>query len=142
MNNVRGKYKTKQRELILLFLKSESPNHITAEVIAEKLKGQVGLATVYRNLDELVKEGSAIKYDAPNGVSACYRHVNDEAEKFYHFLCVDCGQMSHISCNKFNDLSEHIKHDHGITLDLHKTVLYGSCQACDDNPLVSEEKRK
>ena len=132
MQNTRGKYKTKQRELILSVLTAESPSHVTAEMIADRLKGQAGQATIYRNLDELVKEGTVIKYEAPNGLSACYRYVFGADEKIYHFLCVDCGQMSHISCHRFNDLSDHVKQDHGISLDLRKTVLYGSCQRCGD----------
>ena len=47
-------YNTRQRELILEYIKSNAENHLTADAIALALKSeQVGKTTVYRYLEKL-----------------------------------------------------------------------------------------
>jgi len=133
MDGSRGKYKTKQRSLILETLKETAGDggHLSAEAIAERLAGRAGQATIYRNLDELVKNGVVIKYEPGNGFSACYRlAADDRADDFCHFLCLKCGRMSHLDCRRLDELAEHVKLDHGLSLNLKRTVLYGTCGDC------------
>ena len=60
MENIRSKYKTKQREILLEYLKALSGEHITAGDVCEYCKAQgssIGQSTVYRQLESLVDEG-------------------------------------------------------------------------------------
>ena len=52
----RGKYKTKQRELIFKFLVDNKNRHVTVDEIIEytrKVDSPVGKTTAYRYMDEL-----------------------------------------------------------------------------------------
>ncbi|MDR0222410.1 MAG: transcriptional repressor [Oscillospiraceae bacterium] len=134
----RGKYKTKQRELIAAFLKDNSDRHITADAVVEALKGRVGQTTVYRNLGALVKEGEALKYS--HAQVNCYRYAKNccgKDEPFYHFMCDGCGRMFHIECSNLDEAARHVRDGHGIHLDKKRTVLYGSCEKC----AVTEESK-
>lgn len=82
---------TNQKKAILDYLRS-APGHPDAYEIYEEVKKklpQISLATVYRNLDSLVKKGQIkairIKEDRFN-----YDGVE---EKHHHFKCVSCGTV-------------------------------------------------
>ncbi|MDR0196928.1 MAG: transcriptional repressor [Oscillospiraceae bacterium] len=132
----RGRYKTKQRELIVSFLSGNSERHTTVDAIVEALRGRVGQTTVYRNLDALVKSGDVLKY--VHGRDSCYRYAKDcckKEEPFFHFMCVRCGRMLHLECSGLDAASRHVREGHGIRLDKKRTVLYGSCERC----VIAEE---
>ena len=133
-------YKTKQREIILEYLKKYKDEHISVDDILYHLKTNgtpVGKSTVYRYLDKLVKENIVRKYRTEEGKSACYQYFADETCKaHYHFKCSNCSTLFHVDCEVFHDIEEHLKKDHDFYLDSCKTVLYGLCQSC------KQEKKK
>ncbi|MCR4657969.1 MAG: transcriptional repressor, partial [Lachnospiraceae bacterium] len=58
--NSRSKYKTKQREILVEYLKSVAGEHITASDVCSYFKERgaaIGQSTVYRQLERLVDEG-------------------------------------------------------------------------------------
>ena len=56
-------YSTKQKEILLDYLKSVENKHFTAGEVCEYFKGHgIGQSTVYRRLDKLVEEGVIKKY--------------------------------------------------------------------------------
>lgn len=131
MQNTRTSYKTKQKDLILDFLRERESEHVTADMIVESLKGEVGKTTIYRNLDKLVKQGVVLKYDMPNGMSACFQYSDRLKENTnYHFLCTQCGEITHVNCNFFDKLTLHMEKEHGFWFDSIRTVFHGCCENC------------
>ncbi len=131
MKSTRGSYKTRQKDLILDFLQEKNNQHVTVDMIVESLKGEVGKTTIYRNLDKLVNQGVVLKYDMPNGMSACFQYADKtEQHTHHHFLCVQCGQIIHVNCNFIDKLSIHMEKEHGFWFDSIKTVFYGCCENC------------
>ena len=134
-------YKTKQRANILDYLKQNNEKHITAEDIINYFKKNgtpIGKSTIYRYLDNLVKENIIRKYvSAENGTAACFQYINnqDECTNHYHMKCTNCGSLIHLACDEINELSNHIYKEHKFMLDTCKTVLYGICEKC-----LSKEK--
>lgn len=128
-------YKTKQREAILEFFVLNKEKHITAEEIIEYFKEQgnpIGKSTVYRYLDKLV-EGNVIRKFTIDGVSsACYQYgTEDEScHEHFHFKCLKCGELFHVTCHLMNDISAHVMKDHDFLIDSSKTVFYGHCGKC------------
>ena len=64
-SNNRGKYKTKQRELILDYLVDNKNRHVTVDEIIDYTKqsgSPVGKTTAYRYIDELEQKGIVRKY--------------------------------------------------------------------------------
>lgn len=128
-------YKTKQRTLILKCLKDNKDRHITAEEIHEYLlRGgeSVGMTTIYRNLDKLLKEGQLRRYELAQGQSACFQYVDGDIDcrEHFHLKCEGCGRLIHLDCDDLAKLSQHIEKEHAFYLNSSKTVLYGLCADC------------
>ncbi len=131
-------YKTKQKDIILKFLKDNSNKHVTAsEIISFLSNGEssVGSATVYRYLDKLVSSDIIRKYYLDEKTSACYQFIIDNkvCHEHFHLKCIDCGGLFHIDCSYMKSLSGHIFEHHGFKIDNSKTVLYGKCEECEEN---------
>ena len=129
------KYKTKQREHILNYLKTNEKNHVTAEEIIEYFKSienPIGKSTVYRYLDNLVAENIIRKYIIQERGSACFQYIKNQesCNNHYHMKCIKCGALFHLECNEITDLQNHILQNHNFKLDICKTVLYGTCNNC------------
>ena len=88
----RGKYKTKQRELIFKFLVDNKNRHVTVDEIIEytrKVDSPVGKTTAYRYMDELEQKGIIRKYIIEKGICACYQYIdkNQECQNHFHLKC-------------------------------------------------------
>lgn len=130
-------YKTHQRAVIENILKDNSDIHMTVDDIAAKLMSigeNVGRTTVYRTLEKLVNEGKVRKYTADKSDSACFQFLNDSGHchEHFHLKCTVCGELLHLDCQKIAELTNHISHEHGFTLDRGRTVLYGRCAKCQE----------
>ena len=125
-------YKTKQRELILEYLKSSDSHHLSAGDIAAHLResGTVGIATVYRQLDKMVEAGLVRKYSLDGG--ACYQYVGGggDCREHFHLKCLNCGALIHVDCDFLSGLAPHILEHHGFEVDNRRTVMYGLCRKC------------
>ena len=87
-NNNRGKYKTKQRELILDYLVDNKDRHVTVDEIIDYTKesgSPVGKTTAYRYIDELEQKGIIRKYTIEKGICACYQYIDKEEKCYNHF---------------------------------------------------------
>lgn len=61
-------YNTRQRELILDYIKKNAKKHLTADDIADALKAeQVGKTTVYRYLEKLCEQNIVRKFILSEG---------------------------------------------------------------------------
>ncbi len=128
-------YATASRRRILEFLKRNSDRTVTAadiDVYLKETDSEVNITTIYRYLDKLAREGTVIKYVAECGGKAVYQYVEQghRCDAHLHLKCVKCGCIIHLECAFMDEISEHIKKDHGFTLQCKNSILYGTCQAC------------
>ena len=130
-------YKTKNQGELIDYLKTIPGRHVTAGEICTCMKNSgstIGTATVYRQLEKLVSEGTINKYIVDEGSSACYEYVpgaeHCSTENCYHLKCSSCGKLIHLECHEVAILTEHIKEHHGFTVDPRRTVFYGTCPDC------------
>lgn len=129
------KYNTRHGESVSATVKSFNGAHFTAEefLLKSRERGEnMGLSTVYRQLDKLVKNGSIRKFSSSAGESACYQEINTNCDHF-HLRCVKCGKLEHLSCTVLASISQHVELDHGFKIDPSKTVFYGVCKECGEN---------
>ena len=135
-------YKTRQRELILGFIKQNAGSHLTADNIADALKSEgVGKTTVYRYLEKLCGEGLVRKYILQEGKSACYQYSeNADCDSHFHLKCLKCGCLLHLECDYLSDLKEHISGHHGFIIDGSRTVFYGICEVCAEKLKKEQQK--
>ncbi len=131
-----GKYKTKQGEIILDYVKSRAGKHISAADIKEyfiKEDISIGLTTIYRHLSKLEEEGKIKKYVLDNSNSACFEYVDSEnscQEICFHLKCEACDKLIHFDCGFLKDMDKHILEEHEFYLNPKKTVYYGLCKSC------------
>ncbi|MCR5388182.1 MAG: transcriptional repressor [Lachnospiraceae bacterium] len=135
--NSRSKYKTKQREILLDYLKSVPGDHITASDVCDFFKGQganIGQSTVYRQLESLVDEGFINKYTIDANSPACFEYVDQSSHQVgvtcFHCKCERCGRLIHLHCDDLSEIQGHLFDEHKFKLDTRRTVFYGVCDEC------------
>ena len=133
----KGRYNTKQREEVLHFLQSKPGEHITVNAIRDYLAGNgsnVGMTTIYRQLDKMVEEGIVKKYVLDSSTAACFEYVDTHSEckenGCTHLKCTNCGKLIHLHCNDLKATERHILEEHGFKADMTRTVIYGLCENC------------
>ena len=129
-------YRTKQRSEIADYLASIPGEHVTAGDICAHFRAQgraVGTATVYRQLERMVSEGTVSKYIIDESAGACFAYIGSDshlADSCYHCKCERCGRLIHMECEELNHIAAHLKADHGFRLNPMRTVFYGVCADC------------
>jgi Fur family ferric uptake transcriptional regulator len=117
---------TRQRAAIRDVLREIDRPLSPAEILAEA-KGQVpgiGIATIYRNVRNLVEEGFLLEVMLP-GEPPRYE-VAGKAHH-HHFCCRQCDRVYDIdACPR--DLAGLTPS--GFELEAHEIVLYGRCASC------------
>ncbi|MBR0086950.1 MAG: transcriptional repressor [Lachnospiraceae bacterium] len=137
MSTTRLTYRTRQREILLQYLKSMAGNHVTAQDAAEYLKAQgstIGQSTVYRQLEKLVDEGVVSKYIIDQNTPACFEYIGEDSheaeEVCFHCKCERCGRLIHMHCDELEGIAAHLLEEHHFRLNPLRTVFYGICEAC------------
>ena len=119
---------SKQRELILDVLR-QNPIHPTADKLYElvrTLMPSISLATVYRNLNQLVDNGSIRKISGLDGAV----HYDHCVEKHYHFICTCCNKVYDVPYNVAEDLEQKLKSFTGLEAQSTELTFKGLCSDC------------
>ena len=132
---IKKQYITRQRKLILGFLEEHPEELFSAEDLMLILRQQgenIGLSTIYRNLDKMVSQDILARIIPSNGSGAKYEYLDkgESADCHYHMVCEECGQTLHVNCGQLARLASHMASDHNFILDRRRTVLYGRCGDC------------
>lgn len=135
MSSERVNRQTKQKAVILEFMKAHKNEHIRAEDILSGLEKQgepVSKATVYRFLKALEDEGMIRRYTLSDKAPACYQYMADtpECRRHYHLMCSKCGAIVHMDSPTLRSFMDEALKNEGFTIDECKTVFYGLCRDC------------
>jgi len=126
-------YHTNSRAKIMEYLQDNKDRAVTAAAIDEHLKAEgsiTNVTTIYRNLDKLEKEGHVIKYASKTGTSFQYVESEHRCDEHLHLKCVNCGKVIHLDCEFMDEISEHVRKDHGFEIQCRNSVIYGICEDC------------
>jgi Fur family ferric uptake transcriptional regulator len=101
---------------------------------AQREVSGLGIATVYRNLKALQKEGLVNTVELP-GQPPRWELTADRHH--HHFLCTSCDKLYEI-----NACPENLQHllPEGYTLEEHDILLRGLCSECSKNSLNKKRK--
>ena len=117
---------SQQRELIMDALKS-SKEHPTADELYSAVRGNgISLATVYRNLNQLVDCGRVMRIAVPHGADR-FDPVNDG---HFHMTCEVCGSISDIPQEAVPDICGAVRENTGMDIRSERILFYGVCNAC------------
>ena len=115
---------TQPRKLILELLDEVGNKHVTADDIYRVLiqAGEdIGLATVYRVLNQFETAGLVVKHNFEGG-QAFYEL--DSGEHHDHMVCVETGKVIAFSNRDIERLQAEIAAEHGYDIEDHSLVIY------------------
>ena len=119
---------SKRQEQILEILKSCDDELSGQELRRELIIGEkeMGLTTVYRNLQVLMKTGLIRSRHLPTG-EVLYTPVERD---IHHLTCVQCGETSKIDGCPVKDIHEPKQVNKKFQLLFHTLEFFGLCQNC------------
>jgi Fur family ferric uptake transcriptional regulator len=132
---------TLPRLKILELLQQPDCQHISAEDLYKKLielDEEIGLATVYRVLNQFDDAGIVARHHFEGGKSvfelATLQHHD-------HLVCLDCGKVIEFRDDFIEQRQKEIANKHNIRLTNHSLYLYGHCinGNCKEDPNLHGE---
>lgn len=115
---------TQPRIRILELLEGQRNKHLTADDIYRALAGEdedIGLATVYRVLNQFEAAGLVIKHNFEGGQA--YYEL-DSGKHHDHMVCVETGKVTEFVSEEIERLQDEIAAKHGYTIEDHSLVMY------------------
>ena len=115
---------TQPRKRILDLLDQVGNEHVTADDIYRVLMqagDDIGLATVYRVLNQFEAAGLVVKHNFEGG-QAFYEL--DSGGHHDHMVCVETGKVIEFSNQEIERLQAEIAAEHGYDIQDHSLVIY------------------
>ena len=115
---------TQPRKRILELLDEAGNKHVTADDIYRVLiqAGEdIGLATVYRVLNQFETAGLVVKHNFEGGQA--YYEL-DSGSHHDHMVCVETGKVIEFSNEEIEKLQTEIAAQHGYKIEDHSLVIY------------------
>lgn len=115
---------THPRKRIFEVLEQKRNKHMTADDLYRALleSGEdIGLATVYRVLNQFETAGLVVKHNFEGG-QAFYEL--DSGEHHDHMVCVESGKVIEFVSDEIEQLQKKIADAHGFDIEDHSLVMY------------------
>jgi Fur family transcriptional regulator, ferric uptake regulator len=118
--------RTPQREAVLEVIQGQKGNFTAVEVYdrARRTAPRLGLATVYRTIDLLRRNGTVRRLpgDEPTYIRCRPGH-------HHHLVCLSCGSVEETELCAAPAPAE-LKKKHGFEIEGHELDIYGTCARC------------
>jgi Fur family ferric uptake transcriptional regulator len=105
---------------------------VTAQEIFDALRTQgraVGIASVYRGVDQLADLGLLQRVEVGDGVTR-FQPVLPDGEHHHHLVCDDCGKVEAFHDEPLEQTLAALGERAGYELAGHDVVLRGACSDC------------
>jgi Fur family ferric uptake transcriptional regulator len=115
---------THPRKRILEILETHRNKHLTADDIYRRLveaNEEIGLATVYRVLNQFESAGLVEKHNFESGQA--YYEL-DSGEHHDHMVCVETGKVIEFISEEIEAAQQKIAEAHGYQIEDHSLVIY------------------
>jgi Fur family ferric uptake transcriptional regulator len=112
---------------------------LTAQEIFDELRGAdrpVGLASIYRALDQLSKDGFLQKVELGAGTTR-YEPIHRDGEHHHHLVCDSCGKVEAFADDQLERALHKVERQTGYSIAGHDVVLRGACSDCRSHDLSS-----
>lgn len=126
---------TRQRVTVAEVLLS-SDDHPSVELLRRRLveRGEhVGMATLYRTVDALVKSGLVRERDFGEGYKR-YEPAR-EANEHAHLVCRRCGAVVEFSNERLERMLRITADEHRFQYERHRVEIHGVCEQCRSGDL-------
>ena len=132
-------YKTIQYKSLCDFFERGTKQYTSDEIIEAVCPGGAGKSTVYRQLSRMTETGELRKFHDGKRILYQYSHISPDCGSHFHLKCISCGRLIHLNCNRISEFASHMAADHGFTLDMRQTVLYGLCAQCSKKEVGKQQ---
>lgn len=109
---------------VLEFLEEHQGEHFTADELFTRIRAtyhDIGLATVYRVLNQFETAGLVVKHQFDNGHAVYELDTGDHHD---HMVDVETGEVKEFFSKKLEELQIQLADEHGFELIDHNMVLY------------------
>lgn len=128
---------TPQRAAVVNVLIANADDHLSAEEIymhTKELHKEIGLATVYRNLELLEKLEIIHRFDYGDGQSRYEIRLDDGEEHYHHHLiCKKCGFIDEFHSDLLEAIEKRIEEEKDFEVTDHCLRFFGLCAKCRTN---------
>lgn len=119
------------REAVIAYL-AEQQCCLSAQEVLDGLRAEgrsVGIASVYRALDQLAELGLVHRIDLGEGL-ARFEPAQPDGEHHHHLVCGSCGKVDRFDDPALERAISAVAGSHGYALGQHDVVLRGACGDC------------
>jgi Fur family ferric uptake transcriptional regulator len=105
---------------------------LTAQEIFDELRSKgrpVGIASVYRTLEQLCSEGYVQRIDIGAGTSR-FEPIHADGEHHHHLVCDECGKVEAFADDELERALLKVERRTGYSVAGHDVVLRGACDHC------------
>jgi Fur family ferric uptake transcriptional regulator len=105
---------------------------LTAQEIFDQLRAEgrrIGIASVYRILEQLTRDGFVQRIDIGAGTSR-FEPIHADGEHHHHLVCDDCGQVEAFADDELELALHNVERRTGYAVAGHDVVLRGTCHDC------------
>ena len=105
---------------------------LTAQQIFDALRAdgrRVGIASVYRTLEQLTRDGFVQRIDIGAGTSR-FEPVHSGGEHHHHLVCDACGKVEAFADDELERALHKVEGRTGYSVAGHDVVLRGECGDC------------
>ena len=123
--------KATPKRLAILDILVKELVYVTPEDVWKKMKERfknIGLPTVYRNLEDLSNKGAIVKIIHPD--RKLYYFYCRNTEHHHHFVCISCRRVEDISFCGFKDIEEEVEKTLKGRVVSHLLQVFGLCRMC------------
>jgi Fur family ferric uptake transcriptional regulator len=120
---------TRPRRIVLEVI-AQADHHLTPAEVYRKARAKnprLGLTSVYRTLDLLVKLGYIQRIHLEEG---CHSYAPTAREHGHHLVCCECGRAEEFQACDLEPLIKSLQKKTGYQVKLHMLELMGLCPAC------------
>lgn len=124
---------TTQREDILKVLIENQKQHFRADTLLKKVKEinpDVGLATIYRNLELFCKLDITSELDFDSSYK--YYELNLDENHHHHLVCINCDKIIEFNDEVLERFEKKIEDKYNFEIVNHQIKFYGICKDCNE----------
>jgi Fur family ferric uptake transcriptional regulator len=108
------------------------PCCLAAQEIFDRLRAdgrRVGIATVYRALEQLTRDGFVQKVEVGDGTSR-FEPIHADGHHHHHLVCDGCGKVEAFADAGLERALHKVERHTGYSVAAHEVVLHGRCGDC------------
>jgi Fur family transcriptional regulator, ferric uptake regulator len=105
---------------------------LTAQEIFDGLREEgrrVGIASVYRALEQLSRDGFVQRIDLGSGTTR-FEPLHADGEHHHHIVCDECGKVEAFADPELESALHDVEGKTGYSIEGHDVVLRGVCTGC------------